>query len=114
MKHTKLINSFPTKACMIAVTAAVLISGAAITTFAAASMDVAINGKPIVLTPATEDGYVYAGCTVSWTDDAGNTHTAELSEDELQFYMPTEDIVITPKFVPESAVNSIDDSTALG
>lgn len=114
MKKSKWTKSFLSRVCTFAVTTAVLVSSIAITSFATVSSDVAINGKSIVLSPTPDEGYIYVGCTVNWVDECGNTQTTELSAEELCFYMPTEDITITPKFVLNTDVTIIDTGSAVG
>ena len=57
-----------------------------------------INGVEVTLTATPDSGYVYAGATMTYEDQNGNTQTVELAADELTFIMPASNVEITPKW----------------
>lgn len=58
----------------------------------------AINGIEVTLAATPDDGFIYAGATMTYEDQNGNTQTVELAADELTFIMPASNVTITPKW----------------
>lgn len=60
------------------------------------NFDAAINGKTITLTAIPNQGIVYNGSTIKYTDEAGTVQTVNLNATTLTFTMPAADVTISP------------------